>query len=166
MASVTLRIKQAKLRHKRDKSFYSNVDNNDDDLSEDYSKKKYLMKYPPMNGLAWFGVSSAETQHRAYLGVRTKSSFNKNNNPYIWDKKQSNLSNFKHILDEIQTIRNENFDLLAPKSLKISQFSKPSQQLETDELTSTNALWIDKYSPTNFFELLTEDVGNFFPVLI
>lgn len=157
VASVSLRIKQTKLRHKREKDF-----NNEGGIEENV-QKSYLMRYPPMNGLAWFGVSSADSMKRAYLGIRPKFLINQ----FIWDKNRSHTSNFRHIFDEIQTNRrNENFALLTPKELNLSQFFHTTQENLPNTSTANEVLWVDKYSPSAFSDLLTEDVKIFIKNLI
>lgn len=127
---------------------------------EEDVQKSYLMRYPPMNGLAWFGVSSADSMQRAYLGIRPKSLIN------TGKKNRFHIFNFRHIIEEIETYnRNKNFDLLIPKELNLPQVSKSTQSVNNKPYTSTTKettnLWIDKYSPSAFSDLLTEDVRIF-----
>lgn len=113
-----------------------------------------------MNGLAWFGVSSADSTQRAYLGIRPKSLINTSK------KSRFHIFNFRHIIEEIETNnRNQNFDLLIPKELNLPQVSKSTRSVDiipnTSTTKKTTSLWIDKYSPSEFSDLLTEDVRIF-----
>lgn len=75
ISATTFQILEAK-RQAKNISIIKNFGDNQLHPNSNLDDFKKLTKYPPINGVEWFGLSSADNFYRGYLAVR-KSRINK-----------------------------------------------------------------------------------------
>ena len=91
-----------------------------------------------MTGLAWYGINSADGNYRRYITVRTKKTKETNKVP-------SSITD-----DEIcRQLENVRIQKLRTPEAFTEHSVNPSM---------SSSLWTDKYSPTDFLDLLTDCV--------
>ncbi|KAI1714282.1 chromosome transmission fidelity protein 18 like protein [Ditylenchus destructor] len=166
VASATAKILDVRMRRKAASSRTSqkqegdNAAKTDGKENETECSKALLLKYPPVDGRPWVGVCSADHLHRAYLAQYVKPQKDVEwSNASIYGLSASSNYKFQALMEEVLTEKalegifkqnplecNVN-DLISDKKGKLSS---PLQ----------NELWIDKYAPKNFLELVTEDEKN------
>uniref|UniRef100_A0AC35G7J2 AAA+ ATPase domain-containing protein n=1 Tax=Panagrolaimus sp. PS1159 TaxID=55785 RepID=A0AC35G7J2_9BILA len=135
---TTKRIEEAKLRRKA-------VTSEKSEENRDKEKVSKLLRYPPLRGGEWMGISCPDSNDRRYLTMNVNE-VKKNR-----EKLSLQNSNIK------RTIHRLLLDYV-PKKLT-EDHSLQSSTVSTAS-AGTHKLWIDKYAPKSFFDLLTQDSNN------
>uniref|UniRef100_A0AC34GSS9 AAA+ ATPase domain-containing protein n=1 Tax=Panagrolaimus sp. ES5 TaxID=591445 RepID=A0AC34GSS9_9BILA len=134
---TTKRIEEAKLRRK---AVISERNENND--KEKVSSK--LLRYPPLRGGEWMGISCPDNFDRRYLSLNVHQEKKK--------KEKLSLQN-SHIKRVIHRLLLD----YVPKNT-LDECVADSSIVQT--ASGANKLWIYKYAPKSFFDLLTQDSNN------
>lgn len=132
--------------------------NGDGSPSEDREK---LLKYPPITGYGWVGVSSPAAMERGYLRHRMRRHRATPKSGVEWAQEVDHQFG-----DMLETLRNE-------QRLRQRQQEEPEiaavgaegrdeevRGLEPAGAQKSASLWLDKYAPRHFMDLLSDDVSG------
>ncbi|KAI1723704.1 chromosome transmission fidelity protein 18 like protein [Ditylenchus destructor] len=167
VASATAKILEVRMRRKAASSRTSQKQDGDNaakmdgkENDETENSTTLLLKYPPVDGRPWIGVCSANNLHRAYLAQYVKPQKNVEwSNMTMFGPSASSNHKFQALMEEVLTekalegIFKQNAVERNVNGLISDKRAKLSSSLQ-------NELWIDKYAPKNFLELVTEDEKN------
>jgi len=133
-------------------------------MDERYSYKRLpyfsstkLLKMPPMDGSAWYGINSPDGVFRRYILIKPKN-----------NKKRREINKIDSTEDRIKDL-DDYYNLFErmenQKRERLFNFFG-DVNMEDDEIlevkNSSRTLWTEKYAPNNFLDLLSDDVRNFF----
>uniref|UniRef100_A0A7E4VZL2 AAA domain-containing protein n=1 Tax=Panagrellus redivivus TaxID=6233 RepID=A0A7E4VZL2_PANRE len=141
VAIATQRIEEAKLRRK------TAVARDGNPMDIDIPKEEDLAKFPPMSGRDWMGISDPENGNRRYLTFNNVTTYK--------PKKKLTFARSK-LADVIQKLMCD--ALMEPYNAQQDQMEDDSPATTSE--VSDKRLWIDKYAPHNFFDLITENYLN------
>lgn len=149
MTSVTQRIEEARRRRKIARGGGDSLPKGDtleNNQPIDNCKSK-LLKYPPLTGAGWMGVSCPWNNNRRYIALKNRK------NPHQKEKTSSKRlvvaqTNFYEMLEEVRA---------SMKQKKAE--TKNSTLICQAEKFGHHELWIAKHMPKSFLELLTDDVS-------
>uniref|UniRef100_A0A914Z9W5 ATPase AAA-type core domain-containing protein n=1 Tax=Panagrolaimus superbus TaxID=310955 RepID=A0A914Z9W5_9BILA len=136
VALTTKRIEEAKLRRKA-----VTLERNENTDKEKVSK---LLRYPPLRGGEWVGISCPDNFDRRYLSLNVHQEKKKK------EKLSLQNSHIKRVIHRLllnYVPKNTLEECVVDSSIVYAS-------------TGTNKLWIDKYAPKSFFDLLTQDSNN------
>uniref|UniRef100_A0A1I8BIF1 ATPase_AAA_core domain-containing protein n=1 Tax=Meloidogyne hapla TaxID=6305 RepID=A0A1I8BIF1_MELHA len=122
---------------------------------EEISDSDKLLKMPPMDGCAWYGINSPDGTVRRYICVKTKN-FKKNQKFSKVDSNEDKIRELDEYYNLVERMENEKRGRL------IYNFGDVNMEEDgkLDCKNNSNTLWTEKYAPNNFLDLLSDDETN------
>lgn len=119
------------------------------------SSSTKLLKMPPMDGSAWYGINSPDGVFRRYILIKPKN-----------NKKRREINKIDSTEDRIKDL-DDYYNLFErmenQKRERLFNFFG-DVNMEDDEIlevkNSSRTLWTEKYAPNNFLDLLSDDETN------
>ncbi|VDK18603.1 unnamed protein product [Anisakis simplex] len=166
---ITSRILQARKRRRMNANLEANQED-DENEKENHQNRVDVMLYPPTDGSPWIGVSAPDYGQRYYLRLRNVSSSSLLRHRTS-DRHSSTASTSKHSnptqlnsrpIDAIlESARLElQSRLEAKQACDRMEFEPyPMETILSSPNCADSELWVDKYAPKTYVDLISDEVG-------
>ncbi|VDN51833.1 unnamed protein product [Dracunculus medinensis] len=132
---LSARKRKRILEHRKDLSF----------INEDYQSpvsNELILRFPPIDGCPWIGISSSDNNQRFYVRKRRK-----------------NCGDIKSLLQKYSLNSKPIEEIVASAVTRSESDGLMSDRYEID-IENKGLLWVDKYTPRSYIELLSDEKVN------
>ncbi|KAL6740530.1 hypothetical protein Aduo_013879 [Ancylostoma duodenale] len=144
-------------RAKRMRAMREQFEATQNPLSDDeVEKEKQIMETPPIDGSAWLGVNSDENDERFYIRYLRQSHIPRAANARANEVRSEILGKqWQKLQSEIDAVRANKARLLAEREER-----RIASGDEVEEPANGSSMWVNKYSPRVYTDLLSDDGIN------
>ncbi|KAL3114233.1 hypothetical protein niasHT_014077 [Heterodera trifolii] len=162
---ATMRILSARRQHQQRHQNEPTTSAQSDSMSHNQQiagRKDKLLRVPPMNGQVWWGINSVDGTFRRYIGTRRLAKENATTRKQDTIQLESADLAFANLMQAEERVheREQEQRLRNSQSVQMEVDKFHSSQTLTAKRTNKFTLWADKYAPSTFLDLLTEDETN------